>query len=371
MKISAVFIMVLIMFFALPVCTLSAEEDFSSETERINEILDEGSGGLVFENNIGVDNAENLIKSDIKGFFRWMSEKIYSEISAPFRLFIILFSVVLLSSLSSGMYLSGGKICGQNTAQMISVLVSVSVISETAGKSIDEACRLISDGSMFMLSFVPVMSGVMAAQGNVTSAAGYQLLTAGICEIFAQISSAFFVPFLSLCFSISIVDAVNPGLSLDGIIKGIKKAVTILLGLTMTIFSGLLALRNTVGAAADSLTVKTGKYLVSNLVPVVGKAVSDAYSSVRGSIGVLRTGVGSTGIAVIIVMAAAPVIRLLLYMFVMESAGVISDIFGCQRLKKLFSDISVIYGLMLGTVTVFLVLLVTSAAVVMRSYTGE
>lgn len=355
----------------MPVSKVYGDDALVSEAENINEILDDSSGGILSESEISVENAESILKTDIKGFLIWLKDRLIEEIKAPARMSGILFSVIIFSSLFSGLYLSGKKSSFQKTAEMISVLAAVSVISGFVGESLDEACRVITDGSSFMLAFVPVMSGVMTAQGNVTSAGSYQLLTAGICEMAAQLVSSVFLPCLSACFSVSIVDAAAPELSLDGLVKGVRKTVSVLLGLVMTLFTGMITVQNTAGSAADSLSVKTGRYLVANLVPVVGKAVSDSYAAVRGSIGVLRTGVGSTGIAVLFLMTAVPVLRLFLYRIVIGTAEIISDAFGCTRLKKLFSGISVLYGIVIATVMVFMIMMITSTAVVMRSYTGE
>ena len=65
----------------------------------------------------------------------------------------------------------------------------------------------------------------------------------------------------------------------------------------MTIFTGLLSIQSVVGSSADTLTSKTAKYVISNCVPVVGGAVSDAYSTVKGSLSLLKNGIGGVGIA--------------------------------------------------------------------------
>ena len=70
----------------------------------------------------------------------------------------------------------------------------------------------------------------------------------------------------------------------------------------MTIFTGILSVQSIVGASADSVAVKAAKYVLSNSIPLVGSAASDAYSTVRGSILLLKNGVGGIGIAALAVM---------------------------------------------------------------------
>lgn len=364
-------IVVFMLMFFLHGSAVYAADPLETETEHINRLIDESSDGILSENGISVENASGIISTDIRSLVSWMADRIRSEVTSPVKLFGLLFMVVVFSSLSSGFYSSGRNREMQKTAETVSVLAAVTVISEPVGRSFDEACRVINEGSSFMLAFVPVMSGVMTAQGNITSAGSYQLITAGVCNIAAQLVSSVFIPCLSACFSVSIVDAAVPEISLDGLVGGVKKAVSLLLGLVMTLFTALLSIQNTAGSAADSLSVKTGKYLAANLIPVVGKAVSDSYSALKGSIGVLRTGVGSTGIAVLFLMTVSPLVRLFLYRLVIGTAGSVSDLFGCRRLKKFFADISVLYGILSAAVMVFMIMMIISTAVVMRSYTGD
>lgn len=353
-----------VLFF--PGVMVSAEGELEEETVHIDELLDGSSGGLLTENDISVVDTDKLLSVDIKQVFSWIWKKVCEEVTAPITLLITLLSVIVFSSLTQNMYLSGGTDSCGKAGELISVLVCIAVLSEPVGESFLNAVSIVSDGGTFMLAYVPVMAGVMTAQGNVASAGSYQLILLTFCELSVQLSSSVLMPCLATCFSVSIVDAINPGISLGGLINGIKKMVTMLLGLVMTVFTGMLALQSTIGSAADTLSVKTGKYLVSNLVPVVGKAVSDAYSTVYGSLGVLKTGIGAVGITALLMMILPPLIKLFLCRWVIGAAAIASDIFSCPRLKKLFSDMETVFGIAESIVLVFIIMMLISTVIVMK-----
>ena len=105
---------------------------------------------------------------------------------------------------------------------------------------------------------------------------------------------ALFVPFgvlLPLCtmgFSLAIVDAVSPSVSVGGLLRLSRKCTTWILGLLMTVFLGVLSMQNWLGSSVDTAASKTTKYVIANFVPVVGSAVSDAYTTVRSSLQMLH-----------------------------------------------------------------------------------
>ena len=133
---------------------------------------------------------------------------------------------------------------------------------------------------------------IAVGSGNLTAAGVYNIILVLIAEIAVQIASGFLMPLLSLCIALAIVDSLNPTISLSSIIEGIQKAVTWSLGLMMTIFVGLLSIQSIIGNSADSLSVKAGKFMVSSFVPVVGGAISDAYTTLKGALVYLRVELG-------------------------------------------------------------------------------
>ena len=71
------------------------------------------------------------------------------------------------------------------------------------------------------------------------------------------------------------------------------KAVKWVLSIVMTIFVSLLTIQNLIGVAADNAGTKAVKFAVSNFIPVVGGALSDAYTTVQSCVKVLKSGVGA------------------------------------------------------------------------------
>jgi len=101
-----------VLFF--PGVMVSAEGELEEETVHIDELLDGSSGGLLTENDISVEDTDKLLSVDIKQVFSWIWKKVCEEVTAPITLLITLLSVIVFSSLTQNMYLSGGTdSCGK------------------------------------------------------------------------------------------------------------------------------------------------------------------------------------------------------------------------------------------------------------------
>ena len=232
-------------------------------------------------------------------------------------------------------------------------------------RSIEQASQALSEGATFMLGFVPVFASIAAGSGSLTSAGVYNIILVLVAEIAVQIASGFLMPMLSLCMALAIVDALNPAISLSSLIEEIKKTVTWCLGLMMTIFVGLLSIQSIIGNSADTLSVKTGKFMVSNLVPVIGGAISDAYTTLKGSFGLLKGGVGGVGIMVILIMVLPTIITIGLNRIAISIASIGADIFNVQGLAKLFKNISSVTSIAFSIVISFSIMFIISTAIIM------
>lgn len=357
-------ILIILLFFSftLPVSaeTIEMEELYESVGAK-----DLSVGDILENNGISFDDPKSILTLTPSKIWDIVKDIIMEKVLAPLKLFISILIVIILTSLTDGV---GGTIKNKGTArifELICVLASVAILSPSVCKCFDIISDALSDGAEFMLGFVPVFSSVAAAGGHITSASGYSAAVLGFSNLAIKISDSFFIPMLSMCISIAIVDCCCDGIELSGILNGMKKIVTWGLGLVMTVFTGLLSIQSIVGASADSLAAKTAKYILSNSVPIIGSAASDAYSTVKGSILLLKNGVGGIGIAVLAVMLLPSLIHAVMYKISFAALGAASEIFSTKKLVKLFNNINAVISAALGILICFMLMFIVSTGIVM------
>jgi len=334
-----------------------------SGADSLADNISTNAGDFFEKNSVKADEPESILNIKAEDILT----EIKDEIRLPLKLFSSLMAVIIVSSFAGNL---GNTVkirsCEKITGQ-ICVLAAISMISEPLSECFYNSAESIRAGAVFMTGFIPVFSGITAAGGGVSSAASYSTLIYIAAEAALQLSDSVIMPVLGMCMALSVVDAVNQAVSLRELINGFRKAVTRLIVFIMMIFTGLLSIQSIVGTSADSLALKTGRYIASNFIPVVGSAVSDAYAALKSSMGLLRGGTGSFGIITLIIMLLPSVVSSGLYYCAMKLAFICADIFGESSLSRLFSDMCSVLSVIFSLMVCFAVIMVISTTIVMMT----
>ncbi|MBQ8434723.1 MAG: stage III sporulation protein AE [Oscillospiraceae bacterium] len=358
------FILIIILFFS---CSFSVSaQEYSNDDFYVSSGASElYSGDILEDNGVSFNDPESILSLTPSKAWDIIKETVTDMLYAPIKLFLTVTVVIILTSLAEGM---GDTVRSREMSgilEIICILAAVGIIFVPVCECIDVVSQALSEGAEFMLGFVPVFSGFAAAGGHVTSATGYSAAVFGFSNLAISAAENFFLPMLSMCFSTAIVDSCCDAVNLSGIINGVKKIVTWGLGLVMTIFTGILSVQSIVGASADSVAVKAAKYVLSNSIPLVGSAASDAYSTVRGSILLLKNGVGGIGIAALAVMLLPSLVQTLVCKITFFILETVSEIFGTKKLTGLFKNINSILSAAFGILICFMLMFIVSTGVVM------
>lgn len=320
---------------------------------------------FIYENNISISDPSGMLEVTPEMVFRYMWENFSDKLTSPLRMLGMLLIVIILTALVNSMGNTVSKDGMEKIYQTVSILIVVGVISGPIGESISLTVATLNSGGDFMASYIPAFAGIVAASGGITSAASYNVIVMTVSQIFVQIAKNYLTPVLSYSFAISIVEAINPAISLAGLNQALKKFCTWGLGFLMTIFAGLLTVQSIVGTSTDTLAVKAAKFAVSNLIPIVGGAVSDAYSTLKGSMGVLRSGVGGFGIIALILTVLPPVLSVLAVQLSVYLGQISAEILDVEPISKFLKNVSSVLTIALSLLICFAMMLIISTTIVM------
>lgn len=335
-------------------------EDQSDEiSSQIDEMLEE------FDISYRYDDMSELSVSEI---FSSVKDGLASRARAPFSalgfiLIIIVFSALMKNLGESAMR---GSPSG-SLYNLVCVLIAVTVIAPILLTAYGNAQSAIDTGGSFMRIFIPVFVGITAASGHITSAGVYNAVTLVSAEMITELSRNFIMPLLSVTVALAISGSVFSNSAVDGVIQLIKKLITWCMTVAMTLFSGFVSLKCTLGARADGLAAKTVKFMISGFVPVVGGAVSDAYATVRGSFDVMRCTVGLAGTAAIVMIMLPPIIELFLYRVVMWIGTAAAEMFSADALARLMKNLDSGLAVAMSILVCFSMLFIICTGILMNA----
>ena len=358
-------VLILIFLFAFPVAaddlyesTLEAsgfKEVYNNTPEAVTDFL-EKKGIDAFSPDFVADlSAENLF-SVILSFLREGTDDLGGALTANI-------AILLLWAIYTCFAEKDAANDGVNTAFTIILSLSLTV---PIIKLITATGAAIKSGGVFMLSFLPVFFGVTAASGAVQTVSSNSLTLLLACEITVQIIAFAVVPIAcaELALAISgVFSDISPAFKLS---STLRRASTYVLTLTFTIFLGLLSVQTAISSAADSVSLKTAKFVVGSFVPVAGTALSETISTLGSSIKILQNGVGVYGIVAVLLTVLPTAAALLLWRLTLFAAKTTAEMLGLEKAVRLSSAVDGTLSMLLGVLLFVSALFIISLAILLK-----
>lgn len=369
-KALAVILLLVLAVFASPI--VYAESQSSSVdmiTKRIEKRLEAGISKDVRkqldEKGLSISSPESVAKIEPKGFIEKAAGYFKSALRAPFVMLGKIIAVTLLGVIIRSV--SANEDTLSKVFEIICVVCTVAIITDTVKNSFQSVQDSINGINTYLISYLPVYSGITAAGGNVIGSNGYLAIMLFVCEIMGTIASRILLPFLSMVLAVTLVSAINPRLNFTDVANSVKKVVTVGLGLLMTVFTGIMAIQGITGAAADNVSTKALKFAASSFIPVIGNSVSEAYSTVKGSLGIIRSTVGSIGIIVLFLIIIKPVITIMAVKFSIFLAKCVNDIFGRAQISGLLKSVNSVLSIAVSIIIAYALIFTVATTVLMMT----
>ena len=357
-------LLVIILFFSVSSITVNAEESFLYDlSDLYNSLSDEAKQSL---DNIGANEADASLLSNIS-FSSIINEILNiasNNISSPFKGLISISAILLVCSLLSA-YKNSLSNDVSNAINIVSTLCITSAVALPAISVINNASSVINIASNIMLAYIPVMVVMMSSSGHIISSGSCYATMIATGEGIAQLSSKVIIPFLNMFLGISITSSVSPEINLSGFTNMISKTVKWLLGFSMAIFTTVLSLKQIINTSLDSVSSKAVKFALSSFVPIVGSALSDAYKTVQGSIGVMKSGVGVFVILSIVVVFLPVIIQTLLWITTLWLGKSLADVLNLSQTSKLLECVSIVFSTLLAVTLCIMSIYIISTALVL------
>ena len=317
------------------------------------------------ENDITLKDSSALSKFSIKQVISYILDEAKNKVGQPMKLLGILIAVILLLAIVESLSIENSNNSLSKILDIIGVLVCVTIMYDYIASCINLTAQTLESGANFMICYVPIFASVVGASGSITSAGAYNIAVLGVAEIAVQISVKILLPLMGMLFAMSIIEATNPALALSGLTNGIKKAIQWTLGFIMTLFVGLITIQSIVGASADTVGIRAAKFVASSFIPVIGGAISDAYTTVRGSLGLLRSGVGTFGIVVLLLTVIPPLITVIAFKISISIAAFVSEIVGVKKVTVLLKNTSAVLSIAISLLACFVLMLIMATTIIM------
>lgn len=357
-----VFAALLILFFLnAAVCFAVGEEttdDYSSFYEssgadRLGDTLPDDIKDSLDSAGIDIADWQSLLSPSPKKLVSMLGDMARGSFSKPIK------DMALIAVLVG---LIKGTAAAENFSEplntVIGCAVAITVFASSAGV-ISQGVSAVKATSDFMLALIPVLAGIITAAGNPTLALTYGSFAMAAAQAAAQTAGNVIMPLCGAFSAFGVSASLSPELKLTKLAEMIKKLAIGVLSFAAAAFSAVLGLKSLLAGSADTLTSKGIKLALSSAVPIVGGALSDAYSSIIGSVALLKSTVGVFGVIAVVLMDLPVILQLTARILLLKLLGVLSSSMGddasCEVLETLSSALTVINAAIIFTAALFII----------------
>lgn len=328
-----------------------AEDDYYREIYEqsgAGEIKDAvGDTAREFFESEGIDPSDynwvNSLKSE--NVFSHIFGFIKSGAKAPFKAAFTLLGIILIAAAVKAFK---GEREVDTSIKFALTLAACGTVIYSVINSVNAAVNVIKGTASFMLAFVPVFMGIVSVSGAPVSAAASGGMLLAAAEFTGGTAAFFITGLMGAYLSVSVSTSVSPLLEGGSLASLLKKTGMWVMGLISAVFLGVLSAGSAVNSAADSLSVKTAKFIIGTCVPVAGTAISGAVGTVSSSLSLLKSSVGIYGAVALAVTALPVIIELLLWRLILGFSGFLCSLFSLDKTNKLLKAVDGMLAFLTG-----------------------
>ena len=353
--------LLILLFLNAAVCFAVGEEttdDYSSFYEssgadRLGDTLPDDIKDSLDSAGIDIADWQSLLSPSPK---KMLGDMARGSFSKPIKDMALIAGIVILVGLIKGTAAAENFSEPLNT--VIGCAVAITVFASSAGV-ISQGVSAVKATSDFMLALIPVLAGIITAAGNPTLALTYGSFAMAAAQAAAQTAGNVIMPLCGAFSAFGVSASLSPELKLTKLAEMIKKLAIGVLSFAAAAFSAVLGLKSLLAGSADTLPSKGIKLALSSAVPIVGGALSDAYSSIIGSVALLKSTVGVFGVIAVVLMDLPVILQLTARILLLKLLGVLSSSMGDDAsgevLETLSSALTVINAAIIFTAALFII----------------
>mgnify|MGYP004462207759 CR=1 FL=1 len=368
MKKTAVFLCALLLFLLIPVSSYSmdySEEEYnetlsSYDLSSFEKELDADTYKMLDE--LGVldfsyESITGLSFNDIVVLLKSLFQK-KAELPIKSSVTVLIFILLsaFLQSLKAESDDSVNMIYSTATALLVATVVLVKLTS-----TVSLASMAISVASNFVYAFIPVFCSIVVASGGITTGFSTNTTLLILAQGLSFISSNVFMPIVNCYLALGVTSSLRYELNLDKLLSSVKKIITTCISFVSGVFVSVLSVKTAVAGRADMLGLRSIRFAINSVVPVIGSSISEGLLSIQAYSSLIKSSVGIVGVMAVVLVFLPSIIEVVLWRISLTLCVIVSDIFGDK-------SVSAVLNAFLNTLLLINVILILSMVTTVISF---
>lgn len=320
------------------------EQLASMDMKGIEDLFDlAGSNGTIFDDTSPALIIKSLIKGEsifdlndmIASITNLFMQEIYGSILLGVQLVMICIIIGLLKNLSTSF--------GEDTVSNLGVIVCSCSVMALCLKSFMDIYAICSESinimTVTMQALLPVIVPLLITMGGFTSGGVLNPLIMAAITIFNSVLQRFIMPAIYLSCIFVLVNSLSEKDYVKKLALFMRGFAVSVMGLSVTLFSGVAAVQGIVTRSADGMIAKTARYSADNFVPIVGGFAADSIDLIMSCAGIIKNGVGIFGLFIILTLLLVPLIKIIAVAVVYKITAIIIEPIGNKTISDCLNEV--------------------------------
>lgn len=207
---------------------------------------------------------------------------------------------------------------------------------------------------------MPAFFTAVAASGAATTAPVKYAAFSLMMDVFMTLTRRWILPLIYTFLAVSVSSSLFPNAMLTAVGRFTKWCAVTAMTAVTTVFGIYVSLSGVISGSTDAMAVKTARTVVSSALPVVGGILSDSAAVMLSAAGLIKNTAGVFSLIAICAFCAGPFAVLGVKMLLFKAASAAAELCWGGRYSRLLGDFGTAFGMLLGLVGSFAVMLFLS-----------
>ena len=328
------FLIALIILLLLPVTVSAAELDSDTYNDYLSQYdfsffdktLDEDTKRYLGElqaDSFDFSTISSLTFDDVIGVVRSILKgSAVTPVKGAFTVLVYILISSLIRSLKADDFTSTSDVFST-----VSALIICSLLVANIGKTITLCAASLGVAGDFIFAFIPIFCAIVLASGNAVTSFSTNAFLLILSQAISFAAANVFLPVINSFLAIGICSGIRAELHLEKLISALKRVIIWCVTFISGGFVSVLSVKTTVASRADILGIRSARFVINSVVPVIGASVSEGLLSIQSYSSLIKSSVGVVGIIAVSLVFLPSVVEVLMWRLVLSLCATISDVF--------------------------------------------
>ncbi|MGM0409293.1 MAG: stage III sporulation protein AE [Bacillota bacterium] len=307
-------------------------------------------------------NARDLILSLIKGeqeiSLKDFKNSIFLILGREISINIhLLGQIIILAVLSSVIKIFSENFSSKTISEGVEILIFFVlslILLESFQTAIKIAVNTVDQIVTFMQAILPILLALLISMGGFVSAAFFKPFTYLLLSFYSTTIKNLVLPLIFISSILYIADNINNKINISNFAKFFREIAYIIIALILITTIGIFVIRGGTTAIADSLSLRTAKYLTGTFIPVVGGFFADAADLILSCSLIIKNSLNIFAVIIVIFISLYPILKIAVLIIIYKIAIIIIQPIAANRL------INIMEAIKNNLISIFVVILTTS-----------